>query len=504
MSNGHKSYYASYAMGPKCREPPTSSPTTTPSYQPSARPSSRPSYQPTVAPTIYRPPTYRPTRRDIKDINFISASKNEVASESMAFGLLLTISMIGVVICCIGVGVRLTMKNQVLPLHNDSRRHKRRFDKRRFHHEEQALGPVGVASGVLSSFVSSMPSRIDELEADEEESDSDSSSDESDMLPPLRLNRDERAQVEDHSHRINNREVSKGNRSYRGFNNRKVIRRKNERNDSSRKSKLHITSAQAVRSQKQLRSNKIKSKSASIRDVSRRRSSEQRQSKPDQTELRQSVIRHAAKRRSEPTVRELVGVNPGELGSTVTNSIGQAFSGLSALAEEAIFPLYADDDSSEMTNSSEDSDSGSESLTSQDETKDDTISRDMSESVSSEDETSSAITPSVCASVSTTQPSIDPRQETETSEPLYNTIFSTLRDSAVLTPPVISLVERSTSTKVKFSLSIVANEFEGLSTSRRHRTIHMLLGETMKKIDSLEITAFSPSEYVKKKSERVK
>ena len=431
----------------------------------------------------------------------------------MALGLILTISMIGVVICCIGVTVRLTMKNQVLPLHhNSSRRRKRRFDDEDGF-AEQALAPVRIASGVLSSFVSSMPSRIDELAADEAESDSDSSTEESNAIPPIRLNHTERARVEEHSYQINNRKVSNTkeatnrNRSNRrSYHNRKNIRSKNESNGSSRKSTLHIMSAQAARSQKQRGSKRIKSKSASTRDASGRRSSEQRQSKHGQTQLRQSVIRHAAKRRSEPPASELVGVNAGELGSTVTNTIGQAFSGLSALAEEAIFPLYPDDDSSEFTYSSEDSGSVSESLISQDETKDDTISRDMSDSVSSEeDETSSAITSSVCASVSTTQPSIiDPRREIEASEPLYNTIFSTLRDSAVLTPPVISLVERSTSTKVKFSLSIVAKEFEGLSTSRRHRTIHMLLGETMKRIDSLEITALSPSEYVKRKSERVK
>jgi len=82
-------------------------------------------------------------------------------------------------------------------------------------------------------------------------------------------------------------------------------------------------------------------------------------------------------------------------------------------------------------------------------------------------------------------------------KPMYNTIMSTLISSPVLKPTSITLMDDSSkhaSQDSYFTLEIVAEVFEGLTPVKRHRMIYSLLGETMQKINALEIKAESPAE----------
>lgn len=362
-----------------------------PSYQPSTSPSSTPSLQPTIAPTIHRSQT------------FIVASKNRVSPKKVAIGLIFTTAIIGAVVYFLGFDVRWARKKQILPLHRTKGKQKEddgdddddgdgneeseespatesatgddKDEGNRF--AEQALAPVRVArvaSGVLTSFVTSVPSRIEELISDEENSDSSSES-ESDSVE----------------------------------------------SDNSALQSLPVAP----------RSNHVYY--ISNHDSGRRT---------------------VTKRRRDPTASELIEIHPEEWGSAMMNTLGQAFNGLNSLAEGAIFNAL--DDESEGSFESGDSDF-------------------------SEDEQEPAILP----------------------EELYKKILSTLKNSTVLTKPIINLTDNWSQQdkyldkkgQSHYSLEVIAVEFEGLSTSSRHRLICKMLGRMMRQIDSLEVKALSPSEY---------
>eukprot|EP00985_Skeletonema_marinoi_P017270 scaffold9388_cov148-Skeletonema_marinoi.AAC.15 len=90
------------------RAPPTSSPTSTPSYEPSASPSSHPTSTPSYSPSISMPPTNTPT----------SLMRSFAASDiqSSSFGFLLTMSLLGVLMCLfVCVGSKRARKSQCLP-----------------------------------------------------------------------------------------------------------------------------------------------------------------------------------------------------------------------------------------------------------------------------------------------------------------------------------------------------------------------------------------------------
>jgi len=90
-------------------------------------------------------------------------------------------------------------------------------------------------------------------------------------------------------------------------------------------------------------------------------------------------------------------------------------------------------------------------------------------------------------------------------KPMYNEIMSTL--ISTLKPTFIELVDNSDqhaghagskgwekSGESHFSLSIVAEAFDGMALVKRHQLIYLVLGETMQKIHALQISAKTPEE----------
>ncbi len=220
------------------------------------------------------------------------------------------------------------------------------------------------------------------------------------------------------------------------------------------------------------------------------------------------------------------------MSGVMTDKLGQAFTRLGALVEETIFPINADDRMEEdrqrkehrgskrrgdryesganqsrhrsdqdnslsiatdsfQSNSEADSSSSSAS-------RDRFESFEYASSLSEEEYDNSATPPSNSAAMM-------PQPVASYDNSVYKAILSSLHRSAVLKPIHVTLTDispqyDSAGFKIwergesHFSLDIVAEEFEGLTMARRHRLIYMLLGNTMDKIYSLEIKARSPSE----------
>ena len=260
------------------------------------QPSTSPSYQPTIAPTIYRTNT------------FITASKNRVTSKKLAIGLIFTTAIIVAIVYFLGFDVRWTRRKKVLPLHRSKGKQNVDDESEDDENEdseealaterakggdedeenglEQALAPVRVASGVLSSFVTSMPSRIEELISDEEDSDSSS---ESESESQSECNSEESDTMHSMPHT-----------DYRVRNN------------------YTIQPFQAA----------------------------PQSSNGYYLPNHGSGGRTPAKRKRDPTASELIEIHPEEWGIAVMNTIGRAFNELNSLAEEAIFNDSLDDESS--------------------------------------------------------------------------------------------------------------------------------------------------------------
>jgi len=63
----------------------------------------------------------------------------------------------------------------------------------------------------------------------------------------------------------------------------------------------------------------------------------------------------------------------------------------------------------------------------------------------------------------------------------------------VLKPSKIELVDVSQeSDESHFTLTIVVDAFSGLPPEKRDQIIHLVLGDTMEKIQTIDIKAFSP------------
>lgn len=82
--------------------------------------------------------------------------------------------------------------------------------------------------------------------------------------------------------------------------------------------------------------------------------------------------------------------------------------------------------------------------------------------------------------------------EDETAEggAIYDTIVTSLE---ALQPTHLELVDTSED-ESKFSLTIVADAFDGLNIIKRQQLIYMMLGEVMPKIESLQIVAKTAEE----------
>lgn len=98
--------------------------------------------------------------------------------------------------------------------------------------------------------------------------------------------------------------------------------------------------------------------------------------------------------------------------------------------------------------------------------------------------------------------------EEREGKPMYNEIMSTL--ITTLKPSSIELMDNSDqhaghagskgweeSGESHFSLSIVAEAFDGMALVKRHQLIYLVLGETMQKIHALQISAKTPEELQK-------
>ena len=86
--------------------------------------------------------------------------------------------------------------------------------------------------------------------------------------------------------------------------------------------------------------------------------------------------------------------------------------------------------------------------------------------------------------------------------PMYNAIVTALQ---ALQPTKLDLVDNShehaghagntgDGKETHFTLSIVADAFDGLNLVKRHQLIYMMLGEVMPKIHALQIDAKTPAE----------
>ena len=74
--------------------------------------------------------------------------------------------------------------------------------------------------------------------------------------------------------------------------------------------------------------------------------------------------------------------------------------------------------------------------------------------------------------------------------PIYNEIFQALQ---ALKPTKLNLVDTS-SDESSFDLEIVADAFDGLNIIKRQQLIYMMLGDTMQKIDGIQIASLTPTE----------
>ena len=74
--------------------------------------------------------------------------------------------------------------------------------------------------------------------------------------------------------------------------------------------------------------------------------------------------------------------------------------------------------------------------------------------------------------------------------PIYNEIFQALQ---ALKPTKLNLVDTSND-ESSFDLEIVADAFDGLNIIKRQQLIYMMLGDTMQKIDGIQIASLTPTE----------
>ena len=471
------------------RNLPTSSPTSSPSYQPSFRPSSRPTSHPSSSPTISRPPSPQPSYHPSSSPTSTSfmTSKSSVNSEEMflpsTFGFWLAMSLIGILLCVVGVGFQLVRKSncwQSKWCQRSNDEQKRGKDGGRS--SVATLPPVKAGGGMLSSFISAVPSRLEELSV---YSGSDSDEESLNSLPKEHLRR--------------------------------------------------VTST----------GSSVRSQSPNIRNAKRydfmRRKPDDRNPKSG-LGLQQSHISHG--RRDDRDTGEIAGQiiqqKTEELGNAVKETLGQAFTGLSAIAENTIFPVDPNDRTRKQNHHQRSSDqhharrkqshyrsdevdaisasnkSGGSSITSRESISASSRSSSSADSAStsfaSQDEpASSKMSGSAAASSDGGATSDEDDDSTAVSQQsvasfdksVYNAIMSTLHSSTLLTPIHVTLTDNSSQAASHvgfkrgdnhFSLQIVAEEFDGLTVARRNRLIYMLLGNTMEKIQSLEIDARSPSE----------
>ncbi len=468
---------------------PTSSPTSTPSYQPSLRPSSQPTSHPSSSPSTSWPPSHQPSY--LTTINPTSTSFTKIESLKVAkpssFAFWLIISIIGI-LCCSIVGSLLFLKSTRFqkPKRKEDKQSKKDKDGGWF-----GISPVAAAGGLLSTFLSSVPSRLEELSV-YSESDSDSRSE-----------------------------------------------------ASLRSLPYHEAPAQDSSGQPQPPCVKDNTKHANLFDFRRKRpvaendksiqvspQSSQGQQPPPSDTTNTSIYGQDTEQMADQVIQEYSE----EMSSAMTETWGQTFTRLSALAEETIFPVQADDCMEEVRQRKEHRRSGrhdrnrsgdrydsckKRSHHRSDEDVSISITTDSSES-SSESDSSSSSSASKDASMSIEYSAsslseeeydgshlgsvfVLPQPVASVDNSVYKSILSSLHRSAVLKPIHVTLTDKSSqhasdgfknwqSGGSHFSLDIVAEEFEGLTMARRHRLIYMLLGNTMEKIQSLEIKAKSPSE----------
>ena len=514
------------SVGPSFQ--PSNQPSTRPSPQPSHHPSYQPSEFPTSAvPTINRRSISRPTKQKTK--TFITASKNEVTSQSLALGLVFTILLIGVAIYLISFGVRWAQKKQILPLHNShvqAKKDKQNEDEENGNSEqtraaggdednennfsEQALAQVMAVGGALSSFVSSVPSRIDELISGEDDSESESEA--SYTTPSIRLNRAERARVEEHSNRnINNmsRPQSSRLRQSSSGNNERAANQRRQRDDKENDLiEIHpeewgVSLCRALSGLNSFTDGSIfpegsifPSYSDSIADEESSVSKESCDSDSSDVEngsaassqdlapTSQPPIEACSDKleNSEPVTEEKLESVIEEPGSVTEEKLESVTEEPESVTEEKLESVTEEPESiidekleafiEELESGSEEPESGSEEPV---------IEKHEPGNVKSE-------------------PIIEKHESViKKSGSLYDKILSAHKTSSVLSSPLVTLTQNPDSKEGKnhFSLRVVAKEFEGLSITQRHRMICMVLGNTMKKIHSLEVKALSPSEHVK-------
>eukprot|EP00984_Skeletonema_dohrnii_P020507 scaffold10013_cov79-Skeletonema_dohrnii-CCMP3373.AAC.11 len=202
------------------RAPPTSSPTSSPSYQPSARPSSHPTISPSSSPS-YQPsssPSSRPSLRPSLQPTSNPSSqptagaslmfqKSEAMAKPSSFGLWLTISLVGILLCFVFIGFQWFRKSRRQDSGHQQNTQGKRQDKRQDKKEDKQVvarsrshrkkpdylphqislrskkqntqntlppasapaeedeedGWASAVGGMFSSFVSSLPTRLEEL-----------------------------------------------------------------------------------------------------------------------------------------------------------------------------------------------------------------------------------------------------------------------------------------------------------------------------------------------------
>eukprot|EP00984_Skeletonema_dohrnii_P020508 scaffold10013_cov79-Skeletonema_dohrnii-CCMP3373.AAC.12 len=475
------------------RDLPTSSPTSSPSYQPSFRPSSRPTSHPSASPTISRPPSPQPSYHPSSSPTSTSfmTSKSSVNSEEMflpsTFGFWLAMSLIGIMLCVVGVGFQLVRKSncwqpsKCCQRSNDTQ--KRGKDGGRS--SLATLPPVKAGGGMLSSFMSAVPSRLEELSV-YSGSDDDSVSEKSlNSLP------------KEHLRRVPSTGSSVRSQSPRNAKRYDFMRRKPD--DRNPKSDLGLQQSHSSNSNR-------------------------RRDDRDTGEIAGQIIQQKTE----------------ELGNAVKETLGQAFTGLSAIAENTIFPVHPSDRTKEEFTRKQnhhqrssdqhhsrmrqshyrsdevDNKSGGSTITSRESISVSSRSSSSADSAStsfaSQDEPASSKTSGSAAASSdggaTSDEDDDSTAVSQQSvasfdKSVYNAIMSTLHSSTLLTPIHVTLTDNSSQAASHvgfkrgdnhFSLQIVAEEFDGLTVARRNRLIYMLLGNTMEKIQTLEIDARSPSE----------
>jgi len=477
------------------RDLPTSSPTSSPSYQPSFRPSSRPTSNPSASPTISRPPSPQPSYHPSSSPTSTSfmTSKSSVNSEEMflpsTFGFWLAMSLIGIMLCVVGVGFQLVRKSncwQSKCCQRSNDKQKRGKDGGRS--SLATLPPVKAGGGMLSSFISAVPSRLEELSV---YSGSDSDEESLNSLP------------KEHLRRVTSTGSSVRSQSPRNAKRYDFMRRKSD--DRNPKSGLGLQQSHSSHGQD---------------------NSDRRRDDRDTGEIAGQIIQQKTE----------------ELGNAVKETLGQAFTGLSAIAENTIFPVdvnartkeefkrkqnhhqrSGDQHHSRRQQRSDEVDaisasnkSGGSTITSRESVSVSSRSSSSADSAStsfaSQDEpASSKMSGSAASSSNGGATSDEDDDSTAVSQPsvasfdksVYNAIMSTLHSSTLLTPIHVTLTDNSSQAASHvgfkrgdnhFSLQIVAEEFDGLTVARRNRLIYMLLGNAMEKIQTLEIDARSPSE----------